>query len=109
MAIELTVTPAAEKAFADLHQERGAGIIRVWAGESCGCGRIGYRMMMEQEAHPDDAVFPFGDLQLVVGPDAAPHLDGSTIDYYDDVMQAGFTINNPNAQTGCGCGGSGHH
>ncbi len=105
MAVELTVTPAAEKAFQELHEERGADVIRVWAGEACGCGRIGYRMMMEDQPQPDDTVVPLGAVKLVIGPDAAPHLEGSTIDYYDDVMQAGFTINNPNAQTGCGCGG----
>jgi len=31
---------------------------------------------------------------------------GSQIDYVDTLMGAGFTVNNPNAVTGCGCGSS---
>ena len=31
---------------------------------------------------------------------------GSEIDYLDTLMGAGFTVNNPNAVSGCGCGSS---
>jgi iron-sulfur cluster assembly protein len=107
MAIQLTITPAAEKAFQDLRSERGAQYVRVWAGEACGCGRIGYRMSLEDQVAPTDLTIPAGGVQLVISPDSAPHLDGSTIDYFDDAFEAGFTIDNPQNQTGCGCGG--HH
>ena len=33
-------------------------------------------------------------------------LTGSQIDYVDTLMGAGFTVNNPNAVSGCGCGSS---
>ncbi|MBA2314525.1 MAG: iron-sulfur cluster assembly accessory protein, partial [Chloroflexi bacterium] len=33
-------------------------------------------------------------------------LQGSQIDYVDTLMGAGFTVNNPNAVSGCGCGSS---
>jgi len=33
-------------------------------------------------------------------------LQGSEIDYVDTLMGAGFTVNNPNAMTACGCGSS---
>jgi iron-sulfur cluster assembly protein len=34
------------------------------------------------------------------------NLDGTTIDYKDGLMGAGFTFNNPNAKHTCGCGSS---
>jgi iron-sulfur cluster insertion protein len=34
------------------------------------------------------------------------YLTGATIDYKDDLMGAQFVIDNPNAQTTCGCGSS---
>lgn len=34
------------------------------------------------------------------------NLDGTTIDYKDGLMGAGFTFNNPNAKHSCGCGSS---
>ena len=33
-------------------------------------------------------------------------LQGSSIDYVDTLMGAGFTVNNPNAVAACGCGSS---
>ena len=37
---------------------------------------------------------------------ASELLQGSQIDYVDTLMGAGFTVNNPNAVSGCGCGSS---
>ena len=39
-------------------------------------------------------------------PRAPQHLDGASLDYKDGLQDAGFTINNPNAQRTCGCGQS---
>ena len=35
-----------------------------------------------------------------------PLLDGATIDFKEEIGHEGFTINNPNAKSGCGCGKS---
>lgn len=108
MAIELTLTPAAERAFNHLADERGAQFVRVWAGQACGCGRIGYRMALEEKPPAgEDAVIEAGAIKLVVAPESIPHLNGGTIDYSEEPMQSGFTIQNPNNQAGCSCGG--HH
>jgi iron-sulfur cluster assembly protein len=34
------------------------------------------------------------------------NLSGTTIDYQESMMGAGFTFNNPNAKHSCGCGSS---
>jgi len=34
------------------------------------------------------------------------YLDGTEIDFKDDVMQSGFVFKNPNATSTCGCGSS---
>jgi len=34
------------------------------------------------------------------------YIIGSEIDYVDSLMGAGFTVNNPNAVSSCGCGHS---
>lgn len=107
MALELTITDKATQAFNHLADERGATYVRVWAGQACGCGRIGYRMALEDAPAPEDLLIPAGVVQLVVAPESAPLLEGGVIDYIDEPMQSGFTIHNPNNQTSCGCGG--HH
>jgi iron-sulfur cluster assembly accessory protein len=34
------------------------------------------------------------------------YVNGATIDYVEDLMGASFKIDNPNAETSCGCGSS---
>ena len=44
-------------------------------------------------------------LRLVDGP-SLPYVEGSTIDYVDDLQGAGFKVDNPNVIAACGCGSS---
>jgi Fe-S cluster assembly iron-binding protein IscA len=37
---------------------------------------------------------------------SVPYIMGSEFDYVDGLMGAGFAVNNPNVQGGCGCGSS---
>jgi iron-sulfur cluster assembly protein len=34
------------------------------------------------------------------------YVDGSTVDYTESLMGAGFQVNNPNVVAACGCGSS---
>ena len=45
-------------------------------------------------------------VRVVVDPQSAEYLSGASLDYKDGLQDAGFTINNPNAQRTCGCGQS---
>ena len=48
----------------------------------------------------------YGDVKVVVDPTSANLLTGSTLDFKDGLQDAGFSINNPNANRTCGCGQS---
>ncbi|MDA8206330.1 MAG: iron-sulfur cluster assembly accessory protein [Thermaerobacter sp.] len=105
MAVNVMITPEAEKAFSALSQDKRADFVRISAGQACGCGRIGYQMQWETErAMNDDALHAEG-LTLLVDPESRPLLEGSIIDYKKEAMSEGFFISNPNAPQGCGCGG----
>jgi len=43
---------------------------------------------------------------VVLDQSSAQLLEGATLDYKDGLNEAGFSINNPNAQRTCGCGQS---
>ena len=45
-------------------------------------------------------------VKVVVDASSAQMLAGATLDYKDGLNQAGFSIDNPNAQRTCGCGSS---
>jgi iron-sulfur cluster assembly protein/iron-sulfur cluster insertion protein len=70
-----------------------------------GCSGLSYEMFFDTEKAADDLVDNYGDVQVVVDPASAQYLNGASLDYKDG-LQAGFTINNPNAQRTCGCGSS---
>ncbi len=46
-------------------------------------------------------------VRVLVDSRSAPYLAGSEIDYVDNnMLGAGFAINNPNVKSSCGCGHS---
>ena len=54
----------------------------------------------------DDITEAFSGVDVVVDPQSAMLLEGATLDYKDGLQDAGFSIDNPNAQRTCGCGQS---
>jgi iron-sulfur cluster assembly protein/iron-sulfur cluster insertion protein len=73
-----------------------------------GCSGLSYEMFFDSERTADDieASYAEGSVRVVVDPASAEYLDGASLDYKDGLQDAGFTINNPNAQRTCGCGQS---
>lgn len=63
-------------------------------------------MFFDTERADDDLEVNFGEIRVVVDPSSAQLLEGATLDYKDGLNEAGFSIDNPNAQRTCGCGQS---
>ena len=63
-------------------------------------------MYFDTERAADDLEAAFGEVRVVVDPSSAQLLEGATLDYKDGLNEAGFSIDNPNAQRTCGCGQS---
>ena len=71
-----------------------------------GCSGFSYEMFFDTDVAADDITADFGGVKVVVDPSRAQLLTGATLDYKDGLQQAGFSIDNPNAQRTCGCGQS---
>jgi iron-sulfur cluster assembly protein/iron-sulfur cluster insertion protein len=71
-----------------------------------GCSGFSYEMFFDGEIQPDDLKQDYSGVSVVVDPSSAQLLTGATLDYKDGLQQAGFAIDNPNAQRTCGCGQS---
>ena len=71
-----------------------------------GCSGNSYEMYFDTETAADDVEVVFGAVRVVVDPSSAQLLEGATLDYKDGLNEAGFSIDNPNAQHTCGCGQS---
>ncbi len=71
-----------------------------------GCSGFSYEMYFDAEIGDSDVVEEFGDVRVVVDDQSVQMLRGSTLDYQEGLMGAGFAINNPNVTRSCGCGNS---
>jgi len=72
-----------------------------------GCSGFSYEMMFDTNTDPSDAVEAFDEgIRVVIDPESAPMLAGTTVDYKDGLDESGFKIDNPNATRSCGCGNS---
>ena len=58
------------------------------------------------EPEEGDAVTETDGVTLVVDPVSIDLVDGSLVDYVEDLGGASFKVTNPNAASGCGCGSS---
>ena len=71
-----------------------------------GCSGMSYGFTFEEVKNEDDFDFAYEDVKVVVDSMSMQYLQDSSIDYKEDAMGASFVINNPQAQTTCGCGSS---
>jgi iron-sulfur cluster assembly accessory protein len=71
-----------------------------------GCSGFQYSIYFDDEIADDDEVFETKGVRVLVDAMSVPYITGSEFDYVDGLMGAGFAVNNPNVQGGCGCGSS---
>jgi iron-sulfur cluster assembly protein len=70
-----------------------------------GCAGLQYGMKLDNPAD-GDLVVEREEVCVMADPESLQHLTGCTIDYVDDLNDAGFKIQNPRAVRSCGCGTS---
>ena len=70
-----------------------------------GCSGFQYGFTFDDK-RPTDHVVAVRDIEVVVDPTSAAKLHGATVDFIEDFRGAGFSVENPNASAGCGCGKS---
>jgi iron-sulfur cluster assembly protein len=103
----LSLTDAAASKLHELTKEEtnpAVGLrVYVYSG---GCSGYRYGMMLEDAPTEEDRTFEANGVKVYVDGRSIDLLRGSQIDYIDTLMGAGFTVNNPNAVTACGCGSS---
>ncbi|MGH9188257.1 MAG: iron-sulfur cluster insertion protein ErpA [Acidimicrobiales bacterium] len=103
----ITLTDTAASKVKDLIEAEGESdlALRV-AVRPGGCSGFSYEMFFDSEFETDDLTVEYAGVRVVVDPSSAQLLDGAVLDYKDGLTQAGFSIDNPNAQRTCGCGQS---
>jgi iron-sulfur cluster insertion protein len=103
----IIITDSAARRIAALKaQEEAEGSFLRIAVSGGGCSGFQYGLSFDEETNPDDIVFEHGGVRVVVDDVSLDLLNGSEVDFVEDLMGASFQIRNPNAASSCGCGNS---
>ncbi len=65
-----------------------------------------YDMYFEEESTDFDETFEQDGVKIICDPLSLQYLDGVEIGFKDELVAAGFTFDNPNVTSSCGCGSS---
>jgi iron-sulfur cluster insertion protein len=71
-----------------------------------GCSGMEYGFTFDEELNDDDFNFEQNGVKVVIDSMSMSYLTGARIDYKEDLNGSRFVIDNPQAQTTCGCGSS---
>mgnify|MGYP002020170740 FL=1 len=71
-----------------------------------GCSGFEYGFTFDEDVEEDDTRIENSGVTLLIDALSFQYLVGAEIDFKEDLQGARFMINNPNAETTCGCGNS---
>ena len=91
----------------DREDEAEAIALRV-AVQPGGCSGMRYALFFDDRQLDGDKAADVAGVPVRIDKMSAPYLRGTVIDWVDSLQGAGFSIENPNAQSTCACGDSFH-
>lgn len=104
-AIQMTDSAATQIAELILEENNPNLKLRIFV-QGGGCSGMQYGFEFAEDVAEDDFTIEKNNVQIVVDSMSYQYLVGAVIDYKESIMGSSFSIENPNAQTSCGCGSS---
>ncbi len=103
----MTLTDAAAARVADIMGKSTEPVVGLRIGvKNGGCAGMEYTMEWAKEAKPFDEVVEDKGVKVLIDPKAILFLLGTEMDFQSSALKSGFTFNNPNQTSACGCGES---
>ncbi len=102
----ITVSGRAAKRIAEIIASEGGGAMLRVSVEGGGCSGFSYKFDLVQAREADDLAIEKGGVTVLIDPVSQQYMEGSEIDFADELIGAAFKVNNPNATASCGCGTS---
>lgn len=103
--IALTSAAAARVAAIRTRQGRPSARLRL-SVDGGGCAGFQYKFELSDAAEGDDIEILTDGVGLLVDSMSLPLVEGSVVDYVENLGGAAFQVRNPNAASSCGCGTS---
>ena len=102
----ITISSRAAKRIVELvTEDTAASLFRV-SVEGGGCSGFQYKFELVSDTAPDDILIKRDGATVAIDPVSADFVNGSEIDFVEELIGAHFKITNPNATASCGCGTS---
>ena len=104
--IQLTETAIKQVRWLLARQNNPALFLRVGV-KGGGCSGLSYVLDLQTEKSDWDTEYDFDGVPVVIDKKSQRHLLGTTLHFdTSNLLEGGFTFNNPNAVKSCGCGSS---
>jgi iron-sulfur cluster assembly accessory protein len=102
----VTLSDAAAKRISQIVAgEAGKQALRV-SVEGGGCSGFSYKFDLAETPDADDVIIANGEAKVLIDSLSLVYMEGSEIDFVDNLLGQSFQIKNPNAVASCGCGTS---
>lgn len=103
----VSMTPAAIKRVRELMESQGLQNAYLRMGvKGGGCSGLSYNLEFDTDLGKFDKQFDIDGVKVVVDAKSYLYVNGSMLDYVAQGLTGGFTFQNPNAKSSCGCGTS---
>lgn len=100
----ITLSERAAARIRQIGEQEGRTVMLRLAVEGGGCSGFQYQFDLVQAGEPDDLRIERDGAAALVDEVSMVLLQGSEIDFVDELAGAEFKVRNPNARSSCGCG-----
>ncbi len=102
----ISLTERAARRITEIMGGEAAGSMLRISVNGGGCSGFQYAFDVERERQDDDVLVQRDGATVLVDQMSLQYMDGSVIDFVDDLIGQSFKIENPHATASCGCGTS---
>lgn len=103
---DISLTDRAARRINEIMGAEPAGSMLRISVNGGGCSGFQYAFDVERTRQADDITVERDGATVLIDQVSLPFLQGSTIDFVDDLIGQAFKIQNPHATASCGCGTS---
>ncbi len=105
-ALPVTVSARAARRIAEILKSEPTPTNLRLAVTGGGCSGFQYNFALDDQRMDDDLVVERDGATVLIDRVSLDFLKGAELDFSNDLIGAAFKVNNPNAQSSCGCGTS---
>lgn len=107
IVVVITITDNARRQIQEMMKNEEGNVRLRFGVKGGGCSGLSYSLGFDEEVNEDlDLIDTINDIPVVIFKQDIPIIENTVIDFKQNMMGGGFTIDNPNAVISCGCGSS---